>query len=35
VIVIPGNVPHWWSELESDIRYLIFRPDRDGLQRLR
>jgi mannose-6-phosphate isomerase-like protein (cupin superfamily) len=35
VIVIPGNVPHWWSELESDIRYLIFRPDPDGLQRLR
>ena len=35
VVVIPGNVPHWWSELESDIRYLIFRPDPDGLQRLR
>ena len=35
VIIIPGNVPHWWSELESDIRYLIFRPDPDALQRLR
>jgi quercetin dioxygenase-like cupin family protein len=35
VIIIPGNVPHWWSDLESDIRYLIFRPDPDGLQRLR
>jgi quercetin dioxygenase-like cupin family protein len=35
VVIIPGNVPHWWSELESDIRYLIFRPDREGLQRLR
>ncbi|MGE0158225.1 MAG: hypothetical protein AB7T31_02365 [Gemmatimonadales bacterium] len=35
VIVIPGNVPHWWSDLESDIRYLIFRPDPDGLQQLR
>jgi len=35
VVIIPGNVPHWWSELESDIRYLIFRPDPDGLQRLR
>ncbi len=35
VVVIPGNVPHWWSDLESDIRYLIFRPDPDGLQRLR
>jgi mannose-6-phosphate isomerase-like protein (cupin superfamily) len=35
VVIIPGNVPHWWSVLESDIRYLIFRPDPDGLQRLR
>jgi mannose-6-phosphate isomerase-like protein (cupin superfamily) len=35
VVVIPGNVPHWWSDLESDIRYLIFRPDPDGLQRVR
>jgi quercetin dioxygenase-like cupin family protein len=35
VVIIPGNVPHWWSELDSDIRYLIFRPDRESLQRLR
>jgi len=35
VVIIPGNVPHWWSELDTDIRYLIFRPDPDGLQRLR
>ncbi|MEX2131559.1 MAG: hypothetical protein WD772_08725 [Pseudohongiellaceae bacterium] len=35
VIVIPGNVPHWWSSLDSDIRYLIFRPDPEGLQALR
>lgn len=35
VIVIPGNVPHWWSQLDSDIRYLIFRPDPEGLQSLR
>jgi mannose-6-phosphate isomerase-like protein (cupin superfamily) len=35
VIVIPGNVPHWWSELETDIRYLIFRPDPESLQRVR
>ncbi|MEX0618136.1 MAG: hypothetical protein WDZ76_09475 [Pseudohongiellaceae bacterium] len=27
VIIIPGHTPHWWSELESDIEYLIFRPD--------
>ena len=27
VIVIPGRTPHWWSNLESDIRYMIIRPD--------
>jgi hypothetical protein len=32
VIIIPGNVPHWWSSLDTDIRYLIFRPDPEGLQ---
>jgi mannose-6-phosphate isomerase-like protein (cupin superfamily) len=32
VIIIPGNVPHWWSALDTDIRYLIFRPDPEGLQ---
>jgi quercetin dioxygenase-like cupin family protein len=35
VIIIPGNVPHWWSALDSDIRYLIFRPDPEGLQPVR
>jgi mannose-6-phosphate isomerase-like protein (cupin superfamily) len=35
VIVIPGNLPHWWSTLDSDIRYLIFRPDPEGLQPVR
>jgi mannose-6-phosphate isomerase-like protein (cupin superfamily) len=35
VIIIPGNVPHWWSTLDTDIRYLIFRPDPEGLQPLR
>lgn len=25
VIVIPGRTPHWWSTLETDIRYLIIR----------
>ena len=35
VIVIPGNVPHWWSSLDSDIRYLIFRPDPDDRQTAR
>lgn len=27
VIIIPGHTPHWFSELESDLSYLIFRPD--------
>ena len=35
LIVIPGNLPHWWSSLDSDIRYLIFRPDPEGLQAAR
>ena len=35
VIVIPGNLPHWWSSLDSDIRYLIYRPDPEGLQTVR
>ena len=30
IVVIPGNTPHWWSELEGDIEYLIFRPDPDN-----
>jgi mannose-6-phosphate isomerase-like protein (cupin superfamily) len=32
VIIIPGNLPHWWSSLDTDIRYLIYRPDPEGLQ---
>jgi mannose-6-phosphate isomerase-like protein (cupin superfamily) len=35
VIVIPGNLPHWWSSLDTDIRYLIFRPDPEGLQTIK
>ena len=35
VVIIPPNVPHWWSSLDSDIRYLIFRPDPEGLQPVR
>jgi hypothetical protein len=35
IVIIPGNVPHWWSTLDTDIRYLIFRPDPEGLQRLK
>ena len=29
VVIIPGHTPHWWIELETDIEYLIFRPDPD------
>ena len=35
VIVIPGRLPHWWKTLDSDIRYLIYRPDPEGLQKVR
>ncbi len=35
VVIIPGRTPHWWSSLESDIEYLIFRPDPDGRMRLK
>jgi uncharacterized RmlC-like cupin family protein len=31
VVIIPGYVPHSWSEIESDISYLVFRPDPDGI----
>jgi uncharacterized RmlC-like cupin family protein len=30
VVIIPGRTPHWWSELDGDIRYLIVRPDPSG-----
>ena len=26
-VIIPGGTPHWWSSLESDITYVIIRPD--------
>jgi len=29
VIIIPGRTPHWFSELETDIEYLIIRTDPD------
>ena len=35
VVVIPGHTPHWWSELETDIEYLTFRPDPDNRLQLR
>jgi len=30
VVIIPGRTPHWWSDLEGDIKYLIVRPDPSG-----
>src|SRR4029453_525514 len=35
VIIIPPNTPHWGSNLDSDLRYLIVRPDPEGLQPLK
>lgn len=32
IVIIPGKVPHWWSVLDSDVRYLIYRPDPRNLQ---
>ncbi|MEX0965587.1 MAG: hypothetical protein WDZ52_16285 [Pseudohongiellaceae bacterium] len=30
VVIIPGHTAHFWSELEGEIEYLIFRPDPDN-----
>jgi hypothetical protein len=35
VIIIPGYLPHWWSSLDSDLTYLITRPDPEGKMRLK
>jgi mannose-6-phosphate isomerase-like protein (cupin superfamily) len=35
VVIIPGRTPHWWSELDGDIRYLIVRPDPSGRLQLK
>lgn len=35
IIVIPGRTPHWWSSLDADINYLIYRPDPDGRMTLK
>ena len=32
IVIIPAKVPHWWSTLDGDIRYLIYRPDPKSLQ---
>jgi len=35
VIITPGRTPHLWQDLESDMRYLVFRPDPEGTLRLK
>ena len=35
VVIIPGGTPHWWSALQGDITYLIFRPDPEGKQQIK
>ena len=35
IIVIPGRTPHWWSSLDGDLNYLIYRPDPDGRMTLK
>ena len=30
-VVIPGWVPHWWSETDGDMSYLVIRPDPDKI----
>jgi mannose-6-phosphate isomerase-like protein (cupin superfamily) len=34
-IVIPGRLPHWFSSLDTDLKYMIYRPDPEGLQKLK
>jgi len=35
VIITPGRTPHLWQDLESDMSYLVFRPDPEGKLPLR
>ena len=35
VIVIPGRTPHWFSNLETDLRYMIIRSDPQGRLQLK
>jgi len=30
VIITPGRTPHLWANIQSDMSYLVFRPDPDG-----
>ena len=35
VIIIPGYLPHWFSKMDSDLVYLITRPDPEGKTKLK
>jgi mannose-6-phosphate isomerase-like protein (cupin superfamily) len=35
VIIIPGRLPHWFSHLDTDLTYLITRPNPDGAMTLK
>ena len=35
IVFIPGGTPHWWSSLDGNLEYLIFRPDPSNVQSLR
>jgi hypothetical protein len=35
VIITPGRTPHLWANIESDMKYLVFRPDPDGTLQLK
>ena len=35
VIITPGRTPHLWANIESDMKYLVFRPDPDSTLTLR
>jgi uncharacterized RmlC-like cupin family protein len=35
VIITPGRTPHLWANIQSDMRYLVFRPDPDSTLRLK
>jgi mannose-6-phosphate isomerase-like protein (cupin superfamily) len=31
VVIIPGGAPHWWSDIQTDIAYVVVRPDPDHI----
>jgi len=34
-VIIPAGTPHWWSQLDGDITYVIIRPDPEGRQAIK